>query len=98
MLCGGRGNVSVTANLAPRLMHQLCMAAINGDAAGAMAIQRKLMPLHRELFVEPNPIPLKWAMARLGLCGGTLRPPMTPLTPAAQPLVEAALRAAGLLA
>jgi 4-hydroxy-tetrahydrodipicolinate synthase len=97
MLCGGRGNVGVTANLAPGLMHQLCMAAVNGDAAGAMAIQRKLMPLHKELFIEANPIPLKWAMARMGLCRGTLRLPMTPLAAAAEPVVEAALRASGLL-
>jgi 4-hydroxy-tetrahydrodipicolinate synthase len=98
MLCGGQGNVSVTANIAPRLMHQLCMAAVKGDAAGAMAIQRKLMPVHKELFVEANPIPLKWAMARMGLCGPTLRLPMTPLGEAHTGAVEAALRASGLLA
>jgi 4-hydroxy-tetrahydrodipicolinate synthase len=98
MLCGGQGNVSVTANIAPRLMHQLCMAAVKGDAAGAMAIQRKLMPVHKELFVEANPIPLKWAMARMGLCGPTLRLPMTPLSEAHTGAVEAALRASGLLA
>jgi 4-hydroxy-tetrahydrodipicolinate synthase len=98
MLCGGQGNVSVTANIAPRLMHELCVAAISGDARRAMEIQRKLMPVHKHLFVEANPIPLKWAMARLGLCGGALRLPMTPLTAANQPVVEAALRASGLLA
>jgi 4-hydroxy-tetrahydrodipicolinate synthase len=98
MLCGGQGNVSVTANIAPRLMHQLCMAAVNGDAATAMAIQRKLMPVHKQLFVEANPIPLKWAMARMGLCGPTLRLPMTPLAAAHTAAVEAALRASGLLA
>ena len=98
MLCGGQGNVSVTANIAPRLMHQLCMAAVKGDAAGAMAIQRKLMPVHKQLFIEANPIPLKWAMARMGLCGPTLRLPMTPLAPAHMGTVEAALRASGLLA
>jgi 4-hydroxy-tetrahydrodipicolinate synthase len=98
MLCGGQGNVSVTANIAPRLMHQLCMAAVKGDAAGAMAIQRKLMPLHKELFIEANPIPVKWAMARMGLCGPALRLPMTPLAPAHTAAVEAALRAAGLVA
>jgi 4-hydroxy-tetrahydrodipicolinate synthase len=98
MLCGGQGNVSVTANIAPRLMHQLCMAAVQGDAAGAMAIQRKLMPVHKELFIEANPIPVKWAMARLGLCGPALRLPMTPLAQAHQGAVEAALRASGLLA
>jgi 4-hydroxy-tetrahydrodipicolinate synthase len=98
MLCGGQGNVSVTANVAPRLMHELCVAAIAGDTRRAMEIQLKLMPVHRQLFVEPNPIPVKWAMARMGLCGPALRLPLTPLTPAHQPTVEAALRASGLLA
>ena len=98
MLCGGQGNVSVTANIAPRLMHELCVAAVAGDAKRAMEIQRKLMPVHKHLFVEANPIPLKWAMARMGLCGGALRLPMTPLATANQPVVEAALRASGLLA
>ena len=97
MLCGGQGNVSVTANIAPRLMHALCVAAIAGDARSAMAIQQKLLPVHRNLFVQANPIPLKWAMERLGLCRGTMRLPMTPLEPEFQPQVEAALRAAGLL-
>ncbi|TFZ05777.1 4-hydroxy-tetrahydrodipicolinate synthase [Ramlibacter henchirensis] len=97
MLCGGKGNVSVTANVAPRLMHQLCVAAIQGDARGAMEIQNRLLPLHRHLFVEANPIPLKWAMARMGLCGPALRLPMTPLAPAYHAQVEAALRSAGLL-
>ena len=98
MLCGGQGNVSVTANVAPRLMHELCVAAVAGDALKAMEIQRKLMPLHKQLFVEANPIPLKWAMARMGLCGGTMRLPMTPLAPANEAVVESALRASGLLA
>ena len=98
MLCGGKGNVSVTANVAPRLMHELCVAALAGDARRAMEIQRVLMPLHRHLFVEPNPIPVKWAMARMGLCGPALRLPMTPLTPANISVVEAALRACALLA
>jgi len=97
MLLGGDGNVSVTANLAPRLMHELCMAALGGDAAAAMAIQMRLLPLHKRLFVEANPIPVKWAAARLGLCGGTLRLPMTELEAAHQPLVEAALVETGLL-
>lgn len=98
MLCGGQGNVSVTANVAPRLMHQLCVAAVAGDAGKAMEIQRRLLPLHRQLFVEANPIPVKWAMARMGLCGGALRLPMTPLATANEPVVEAALRAGGVLA
>jgi 4-hydroxy-tetrahydrodipicolinate synthase len=97
MLCGGKGNVSVTANIAPRLMHELCVAAVAGDARKALEIQFRLMPLHRHLFVEANPIPLKWAMARMGLCGPALRLPMTPLSPDHQPVVEAALRACGLV-
>jgi 4-hydroxy-tetrahydrodipicolinate synthase len=97
MLCGGQGNISVTANIAPRLMHELCMAAIAGDVKRAMDIQFKLLPVHKHLFVEANPIPLKWAMNRMGLCGPTLRLPMTELTPTNAPVVEGALRAAGLI-
>ena len=97
MLCGGQGNVSVTANIAPRLMHELCVAALAGDARTAMTIQQKLLPLHRHLFVEANPIPLKWAMEKLGLCGGTMRLPMTTLSKASEAVVEGALRATGLI-
>ncbi len=97
MLCGGQGNISVTANVAPRLMHELCAAAIAGDARRAMEIQFKLLPLHKNLFVEANPIPVKWAMARMKLCGGTLRLPMTPLTTANEAAVEGALRACRLI-
>jgi len=97
MLCGGQGNISVTANVAPRQMHELCVAAMAGDVKRAMEIQFKLMPLHRHLFVESNPIPVKWAAQRLGLCGGALRLPLTPLSASSEPVVEAALRASGLL-
>ena len=97
MLCGGQGNVSVTANVAPRLMHELCVAAIAGDVKKAMEIQFKLMPVHKQLFVEANPIPVKWAAARMGLCGGTLGLPMTPLSKANEPVIEQALKSAGLL-
>ena len=97
MLCGGKGNVSVSANVAPRLMHELCVAAMAGNVQKAMQIQFKLMPVHKNLFVEANPIPVKWAMARMGLCGGTLRLPMTGLSKSQQPVVEAALRASGLI-
>ena len=97
MLCGGAGNVSVTANVAPRLMHELCMAAIRGDIAEAMRIQFQLMPMHKNLFVEANPIPVKWAMNRMGLCGPTLRLPMTELSESLRPVVEAALKASGLI-
>src|SRR6218665_1848941 len=95
MLCGGQGNISVTANVAPRLMHELCVAAVAGDARRAMEIQRRLLPVHKQLFVEANPIPVKWAMARMGLCGGAMRLPMTPLSAANEPVVEAALKASG---
>jgi len=97
MLCGGQGNISVTANIAPRKMHELCMAAVAGDTATAMRLQFELMPLHKNLFVEANPIPVKWAAARMGLCGGTMRLPMTELTPASQGLVEQAMRVCALL-
>ncbi len=97
MLCGGQGNISVTANIAPRLMHELCMAAIAGDVQRAMQIQLKLMPVHKNLFVEANPIPVKWAMHHMGLCGPTLRLPMTQLTPSLEPVVQAAMRSAGLI-
>jgi 4-hydroxy-tetrahydrodipicolinate synthase len=97
MLCGGKGNVSVTANVAPRLMHDLCMAAIAGDTKTAMAIQMKLLPLHRQLFVEPNPIPVKWAMARMGLCGPALRLPLTELSASCHSAVEMALKSVELV-
>jgi 4-hydroxy-tetrahydrodipicolinate synthase len=97
MLCGGQGNVSVTANIAPRLMHELCVAAMQGDVKRAMEIQFKLMPVHKHLFVEANPIPLKWAMHRMGLCGATMRLPMTDLSPSNRPVVESALKACGLV-
>ena len=97
MLCGGQGNVSVTANVAPRLMHELCVAALAGDVKRAMALQFQLMPLHKNLFIEANPIPVKWAMARMGLCGGALRLPMTPLESSNEAAVESALRACSLI-
>lgn len=97
MLCGGHGNVSVTANIAPRLMSELCKAALAGDVQRAMQIQRQLMPVHRNLFIEANPIPVKWAVARMGLCGGTLRLPMTQLSPQNVDAVESAMRSAELI-
>ena len=96
MLLGGRGNVSVTANLAPRAMHEMCMAAIEGQVRRATEIHLRLLPLHRDLFCEPSPAPTKWAMAQLGLCGASVRAPILPLTPAAQAVVDQALRASGL--
>jgi 4-hydroxy-tetrahydrodipicolinate synthase len=97
MLCGGQGNISVTANVAPRLMHELCVAAMAGDVKTAMGIQMRLLPVHKHLFVEANPIPVKWAMRRMGLCSDAMRLPMTRLTTANEPVVEAALAAAGLI-
>ncbi len=97
MLLGGHGNVSVTANVAPRLMHELCLAAVEGQARRAAEIQLKLLPVHRQLFCEPSPAPTKWAMSRLGLCGAALRLPMVPLSAAGQAQVEQALREAGLV-
>lgn len=97
MLLGGHGNVSVTANVVPRLMHELCMAAIEGQAKRAAEIQLRLLPLHRQLFCEASPAPTKWAMSRLGLCKSAVRLPIVPLTAAGQALVEQALRDSGLI-
>jgi 4-hydroxy-tetrahydrodipicolinate synthase len=98
MLLGGHGNVSVTANLAPRWMHELCVAAMAGDARHAAELHLRLLPLHKQLFCESSPAPTKWAMAQLGLCGGALRLPLLPLTEGGQALVGRALRDAGLQA
>ncbi|HYR25826.1 MAG TPA: 4-hydroxy-tetrahydrodipicolinate synthase [Aquabacterium sp.] len=97
MMMGGHGNISVTANVAPRDMADLCKAAMAQDAKRAIDLHMKLLPLHKQLFCEPNPIPVKWALERMGKVGGTLRLPLTPLTPASQALVEAALRESGVL-
>jgi 4-hydroxy-tetrahydrodipicolinate synthase len=97
MLCGGQGNVSVTANVAPRQMHDLCVAAIAGKAHEAMVMQRKLLNLHKHMFTEANPIPVKWASARMGLCGSTMRLPMTPLSATHHAALEVAMRDCGLI-
>ena len=97
MLCGGHGNVSVTANIAPKLMHEMCVAAIAGHAQQAMAIQRQLLSLHKNMFTESNPIPVKWAANRMGLSGPTLRLPMTPLSSHLQPALENAMRSCGVI-
>jgi 4-hydroxy-tetrahydrodipicolinate synthase len=97
MLCGGQGNISVTANIAPRLMHELCMAAIAGDARKAMEIQRRLLPVHKSLFVESNPIPVKWAMQKMGLCAGHMRLPLSNMAQSLEPTVLAALKTSGLV-
>jgi 4-hydroxy-tetrahydrodipicolinate synthase len=96
-LLGGHGTISVTANVAPKLMHQMIAAARKGDLATAREINNRLLPLHQRLFLEANPIPVKWAVARMGRCGHHLRLPMTPLGEAHHAVIEAALREAGAL-
>ncbi len=95
MLLGGHGNVSVTANVAPKAMHELCMAAIEGDVKRATKIHLQLLPLHKHLFCEPSPAPTKWAMAKMGLVGNHLRLPLVPLTAAGEATVGQALRDSG---
>jgi 4-hydroxy-tetrahydrodipicolinate synthase len=94
---GARGVISVTANVAPRAMADMIDAALRGDYAGAEKLDAPLAALHRDLFVEANPIPAKWALARMGLMSEGIRLPLTPLSAGAQPVVLAALRTAGLV-
>ncbi len=97
ILIGAKGNISVTANVAPRMMHEMCEAALAGDVPKARAINERLMPLHRSLFLESNPIPVKWALHEMGLIGGGIRLPLTPLAEQYHEPVREALRAAGVL-
>jgi len=97
MQLGAHGVISVTANVAPRLMHEMCAAARKGDMAGAIAANNKLIPLHRHLFVEANPIPVKWALHRMGRIAEGIRLPLTPLSAPYHETVAGALRAAGCL-
>lgn len=97
MLLGGRGIISVTANVAPRLMHEMCAAALVGDLKRAREINFKLLPLHQKLFVEANPIPVKWACAQLGLIGAGIRLPLTPLAAPHHETVRDAMRAAQIM-
>jgi 4-hydroxy-tetrahydrodipicolinate synthase len=92
---GARGVISVSANVAPRRMHDACAAALSGDLAEARAIDATLQSLHKDLFVEANPIPVKWAMARMGLIGNAIRLPLVELSAAHQDAVLRAMRAAG---
>jgi len=95
MLLGAHGAISVTANVAPKLMHEMCVAALDGNVIEAREINFRLLGLHRNLFVEANPIPVKWAVARMGLMKNTLRLPLTPLSAAMHATVETAMRQAG---
>jgi 4-hydroxy-tetrahydrodipicolinate synthase len=92
---GACGVISVTANVAPRAMHDMCAAALAGQHGQAASINEKLMPLHLAMFVEANPIPVKWAVARLGLVGPAIRLPLTPLSERLHDDVLAAMKAAG---
>ena len=93
---GACGVISVTANVAPRAMHDMCAAALAGQHTQAASINEKLMPLHLAMFVEANPIPVKWAVARLGLIGPAIRLPLTPLSERLHDDVLAAMKAAGI--
>jgi len=92
---GAHGVISVSANVAPRRMHEACVAALDGNVAAARAIDAELQPLHKDLFVEANPIAVKWAVARMGLIGNTVRLPLVELSPVHHELVLRAMRAAG---
>jgi 4-hydroxy-tetrahydrodipicolinate synthase len=97
MFCGGKGNISVTANVAPRAMHQLCDAAMNGRIAEAIEINNRMLPLHNKLFVEPNPVPVKWALQEMGKISSGIRLPLVGLGKEYQDTVRAAMRESGIL-
>ena len=96
ILLGGHGCISVTANVAPRLMHEMCAAALAGDLAKAREIHFRLLGLHRNLFLEANPIPVKWAVARMGLIESGIRLPLTPFAESCHERLSAAMRDAGI--
>lgn len=96
ILHGARGDISVTANVAPRLMHEMCMAALAGDANRAAELDQRLALLHQRLFLESNPIPVKWAVQQMGLIAGGIRLPLTPLAEQCQEPLREAMRQAGI--
>src|SRR4029079_19462880 len=96
ILCGGHGVISVTANVAPKLMHQMCAAALVGDVKKARELNNRVLPLHQRLFIETSPSPVKWAMAEMGLIETALRLPMVPLSDKSQQAVREALHHAGI--
>lgn len=98
MLMGAHGVISVTANVAPKLMAQMCAAALKGDVATARDCNNRMLALHRRLFIEPNPIPTKWSLAEMGYIQNEMRLPLQPLSPQFHDTVRAALRDAGCLA
>lgn len=97
MLYGAHGNISVTANIAPRDMHQLCVAAMYGKISETITLNNKLLPLHHKLFIEPNPIPVKWALAELGLIESGIRLPLMSLNANYHNIIRIALHEAGIL-
>jgi 4-hydroxy-tetrahydrodipicolinate synthase len=97
LMLGGHGTISVTANVAPRLMHEMCAAVQKGDHAKAIGINNRLMGLHTQLFIEPNPIPVKWALKEMGLIESGIRLPLIPLEPKSYAAVREAMRAAGVI-
>jgi 4-hydroxy-tetrahydrodipicolinate synthase len=97
ILMGGKGDISVTANVAPKLMHDMCAAALAGDEATAHKINDTLMPLHKNLFLESNPIPVKWAVQQMGLIEAGIRLPLTPFSSGHHETLRAAMRGAGIL-
>ncbi len=97
ILAGGRGDISVTANVAPKLMHEMCTKAFEGDRAGAEALNARLDPLHRQLFCQSSPIPVKWALFEMGLIEEGIRLPLVPLEPQYHEVVRDALRTAGVV-
>lgn len=96
MQAGGVGNISVTANVAPKLMAQMCDKVLAGDHAGAASIEQQLAPLNKALFCESNPIPVKWALQQMGLIDAGIRLPLTPLAPSFHAAVAKAMAAAGI--
>lgn len=98
ILLGGKGNISVTANVAPRAVSEMCAAALAGDAAKSRAINDRLMPLHKNLFIESNPIPVKWALVEIGLMQEGIRLPLTWLSPRCHEPLRQAMRQTGVLA
>jgi 4-hydroxy-tetrahydrodipicolinate synthase len=97
MLMGGKGDISVTANVAPKAMHDMCAAALRGDRAEAEKINQSLLALHKDLFLEANPIPVKWALQEMGLIAAGIRLPLTPLSGKYHDQVRQALKQANLL-
>jgi len=97
ILIGARGDISVTANVAPKQMHEMCLAALQGDRENAVALNAPLLALHKNLFIETSPIPVKWALKEMGLIGDAIRLPLTPLSASCYEPLRAAMKSANLL-